>query len=134
MDTVRHLQPDKSWVDSYLDDCPARTVLDVLANKWTLLVVSALRQHGGPMRFNELRRRLTGITQKMLTQTLRALERDGLAARKVYPTVPPRVEYTLTALGIDAGKLLNAIGEWSEHHVPEILDSRATFDARPDPS
>ncbi|WP_370946032.1 winged helix-turn-helix transcriptional regulator [Amycolatopsis sp. cg5] len=134
MDTVRHLHPDKSWVDSYLEDCPARTVLDALANKWTLLVVSALRQHDGPMRFNELRRRLTGITQKMLTQTLRGLERDGLATRKVYPTVPPRVEYLLTPLGVDAGKLLNAIGEWSERNVSEILSSRAAFDARPDHS
>ena len=74
--------------DAYLRDCPSRTILDVLANKWTMLIVGALG--GPPLRFGELRRRLDGITQKMLSQTLRELERDGLVARTVYATIPPQ--------------------------------------------
>jgi DNA-binding HxlR family transcriptional regulator len=105
-------------------------VLETLANKWTLLVVVTLRRHGAPIRFSELRRALDGITQKMLTQTLRTLERDGLVSRTVYPTVPPRVEYALTELGLGAGRVLNDVGDWSEQHIDQILTSRAGFDAR----
>jgi DNA-binding HxlR family transcriptional regulator len=115
---------------AYRRDCPSRTVLEVLANKWALYVLAALRRHDRPMRFNELRRMLEGITQKMLTQTLRALERDGLVSRTVYPTVPPRVEYGLTALGIDAGRLTSAIADWSMEHAQQILASRREFDDR----
>ncbi|MQY05820.1 winged helix-turn-helix transcriptional regulator [Actinomadura macrotermitis] len=118
------------WPLTYRRDCPSRTVVEVLADKWTLYVLAALRRQEGPMRFNELRRALDGITQKMLTRTLRALERDGLVSRTVYPTVPPRVEYALTGLGAEAGKLTTAIAEWSAAHVPEILATRAEFDAR----
>lgn len=107
-------------------DCPSRTVLEVLANKWALYVLAALR--GGPRRFNELRRILDGVTQKMLTQTLRALERDGLIRREVYPTVPLRVEYSLTELGVGAGKLTSAIGDWSKRHAREIVAARAEYD------
>lgn len=82
------------------------------------------------MRFNDLRRLLEGITQKMLTQTLRALERDGLVSRTVYPTVPPRVEYALTELGVEAGQLTTAIADWSIAHASQILASRRAFDAR----
>ncbi|MCF6428127.1 helix-turn-helix transcriptional regulator [Amycolatopsis tucumanensis] len=108
-------------------------MLDALANKWTLLVLSFLRRSDGPVRFNELRRRLEGITQKSLTQTLRALERDGLVDRAVYPTVPPRVEYSLTALGTQVGDMFNVLGEWAEEHVGEILAAREAFDNRPAP-
>ncbi|WP_019929408.1 helix-turn-helix domain-containing protein [Nocardia sp. BMG111209] len=117
-------------VDSYLRRCPARDILAVLADKWVLLVLGVLRVEGGPVRFNELRRRLDGITQKMLTQTLRTLERDGLIRRSVYPTVPPRVEYTLTALGADLGRLTHALGAWSLRHMDEIHSARAEFDER----
>ncbi|GHE96156.1 transcriptional regulator [Amycolatopsis deserti] len=120
-------------VKSYLTACPARTVLDALANKWSLLVLSSLRRHDGPMRFNELRRLLEGITQKSLTQTLRTLERDGLVDRAVYPTVPPRVEYSLTDLGTQVGEMFNVLGEWAEEHVGEILAAREAFDNRPAP-
>jgi DNA-binding HxlR family transcriptional regulator len=120
-------------VSSYLNACPARTVLEALANKWTLLVLSSLRKHGGTMRFNELRRYLDGITQKMLTQTLRALERDGLVRRTVYPTVPPRVEYSVTDLGAGVGELFNNLGNWAEEHVNEILAARKAFDDRAEP-
>jgi DNA-binding HxlR family transcriptional regulator len=109
-------------------DCPSRTVVETLGNTWTLLVLGALRLHDRPLRFNELRRLLDGITQKMLTQTLRKLERDGLVSRTVYPTVPPRVEYGLTELGVSAGRLTGAIADWSVANVHEILSARRTFD------
>ncbi|MDT3444381.1 helix-turn-helix domain-containing protein [Pseudofrankia sp. BMG5.37] len=105
-------------------------MLEVLANKWALYVLSALRRADGPMRFNELRRLLGDITQKMLTQTLKTLERDGLVSRTVYPTVPPRVEYALTELGIDVGKLTDAVGEWAVVHAPEIIAARGLYDQR----
>jgi len=103
-------------------------VLDVIANKWTNLVVCALRE--GPMRFGQLRRQLEGITQKMLTQTLRALERDGLVTRTLYPTIPPRVDYELTDLGRDAAGLFDGLIEWAEQHVAEITVARDRYDQR----
>lgn len=106
--------------------CPSRTVLEVLANKWALYVLAALRD--GPRRFNELRRILDGVTQKMLTQTLRALERDGLIRREVYPKAPLRVEYSLTGLGVGAGELTAAISDWSKQHAREILAARSEYD------
>jgi DNA-binding HxlR family transcriptional regulator len=129
MDTVTDEAPER-WEATFRRDCPSRTVLAVLGNKWALFVLGALRRNGRPMRFSELRRLLDGITQKMLTQTLRALERDGLVSRTVYPTVPPRVEYGLTELGVGAGQLTTAIAEWSVRNVREILTARDTFDER----
>ncbi|KAB2377448.1 helix-turn-helix transcriptional regulator [Actinomadura montaniterrae] len=126
--------PSDRWPLTYRRDCPSRTVIEVLANKWTLYVLGALRRSDGPMRFNEMRRALDGITQKMLTQTLRALERDGLVSRTVYPTVPPRVEYGLTPLGAEAGRLTSAIADWAIANVGDILTARESFDARPDPA
>jgi DNA-binding HxlR family transcriptional regulator len=82
------------------------------------------------MRFSELRRRLDGITQKMLTQTLRTLERDGLIARTVYPTAPPKVEYAATDLGASVTALMHAIRAWSERNINAVLDARDTYDAR----
>ncbi|MEU1376926.1 helix-turn-helix domain-containing protein [Streptomyces triculaminicus] len=116
------------WAATYRRDCPSRTVVEALANKWVLYVLGALRRHDRPMRFSELRRLLDGVTQKMLTQTLRALERDGLVHRTVYPTVPPRVEYGLTDLGVEAGRLTSAIGAWSVEHARQILTARQNFD------
>jgi DNA-binding HxlR family transcriptional regulator len=114
--------------DVYLRNCPSRTVLDLLSDKWTLLVICALA--GGPRRFGELRRRLDGITQKMLSQTLRSLERDGLLTRTVYPTTPPSVEYALTKLGTSVTHLIDDIRMWAETHVAEVLASRETYDLR----
>ncbi|GAA2501723.1 helix-turn-helix domain-containing protein [Streptomyces longisporus] len=114
--------------DAYLAACPSRQILDVLANKWTMLVMGALS--GGPMRFGELRRRLDGITQKMLTQTLRTLERDGLVTRTVYPTIPPKVEYAATELGESVTALMHAIRAWSEENINAVLDARDAYDAR----
>jgi DNA-binding HxlR family transcriptional regulator len=134
MDTMSDLPklPDLrklGGADAYLRTCPSRTVLDLLANKWVTLIVPALR--GGPMRFGELRRRLDGITQKSLTQALRALERDGLIIRTVYPTIPPRVDYALTDLGRNASGLLGALCTWAEQHIPDIVAARTSYDERP---
>jgi DNA-binding HxlR family transcriptional regulator len=129
MDTI-DCQAQPNQVELYLRGCPVRTVLEVFANKWTVLVMVNLHRREGPVRFNELRRALDGVTQKMLTQTLRMLEREGLISRTVYPTVPPRVEYALTKLGLDAGQLLGSIGKWSEENIEEILTSREAFDTR----
>jgi len=118
------------WRARFRQGCPSRTVTEVLANKWALYVLSALRRAGGPMRFNELRRLIDDVTQKMLTQTLKALERDGLVSRTVYPTVPPRVEYALTELGHDVGTLIDAVGEWAVTHAPDIIASRESYDRR----
>lgn len=127
MDTVELASPANAWPRPPVE-CPSRTVVEVLANKWVLYVLGALQQHDAPMRFNQLGRALSGITQKMLTQTLRTLERDGLVARRVYPTVPPRVEYQLTPLGREVGRLTVLIGEWALAHVDQIVTARAAFD------
>ncbi|MEV6906493.1 helix-turn-helix domain-containing protein [Amycolatopsis sp. NPDC051071] len=111
-------------------DCPSRTVIEVLANKWALYVLGAIRRYERPMRFSELRRLLDGITQKMFTQTLRSLERDGLIRRDVYPTVPPKVEYGLTPLGVDVGWLTNAVAEWAVENVDQIFAARDAYDEK----
>ncbi|WP_409490602.1 winged helix-turn-helix transcriptional regulator [Amycolatopsis sp. cmx-11-12] len=120
----------EEWVAVHGRDCPSRTVIEVLANKWALYVLGAIRRYERPMRFSELRRLLDGITQKMLTQTLRSLERDGLIRRDVYPTVPPRVEYGLTPLGVDVGRLTNAVAEWAVENVDQIFAARSAFDEK----
>lgn len=121
---------DDDWTAIYRRGCPSRTVVEMLANKWTLYALAALRRHDRALRFSELRRQLDGITQKMLTQTLRSLERDGLVQRTVYPTVPPRVEYALTPLGREAGTLTDAIATWSAAHTHQVQAARADFDTR----
>ncbi|GAA4855477.1 winged helix-turn-helix transcriptional regulator [Saccharopolyspora rosea] len=114
----------------YSEDCPSRTVLDVLANKWSLYILGLLRRHGRPLRFTELRRRIEGVTQKSLTQALRNLERDGLVSRTIYPTIPPRVEYALTELGVEAGTLTAAIADWSRTNATRIHTARSAYDNR----
>src|ERR1700716_4115051 len=109
------------------DDC--RAVSEVLArvgDKWTVLVVSTLGD--GPRRFNELRRALGSISQRMLTLTLRGLERDGLVTRTIFPTIPPRVDYELTDLGRTLLEPVLAISQWAERHREEIQASRLRFD------
>lgn len=116
------------WHDSFLKLCPSRQVLDMLADKWALLTICALAD--GPMRFGELRRRLDGISQKVLTQTLRTLERDGFVHRKVYPTAPPKVEYSLAELGHSVRGVTEQLRIWAEDHTTAIEAARLTFDAR----
>lgn len=109
--------------DAFRRECMSHTVLEMLASKWVYLVVGALR--AGRRRHGELARKVEGITPKMLTQTLRVLERDGLVRREIFPVIPPRVEYELTELGLNLADLLNQIRLWSERHAPEIRDARA---------
>ena len=102
--------------------CLSRLVLDRIADKWTALIIHVLSS--GTKRHNELRRQITGVSQKMLTQTLRSLEGDGLVERKVYPVVPPKVEYRLSPLGGTLIEPLEAICKWAEKHVPELQAAR----------
>ena len=110
-------------------DC--RAISDVLArigDKWSVLVVTRLGDK--PMRFNELRRSIGGISQRMLTLTLRGLERDGLLTRTVFPTIPPRVDYALTQLGRDLLNPVSALGEWATRNQTKIARARERFDGR----
>jgi DNA-binding HxlR family transcriptional regulator len=109
--------------------CPTRQVLARIADKWTMLVITALEGEEA-VRFSELRRRIEGVSQKMLTQTLRALERDGLVSRTVYPTVPVTVEYRLTPLGQGLTEAVESIRVWAYGHMPEIDLAREEFDTR----
>jgi DNA-binding HxlR family transcriptional regulator len=108
--------------------CPSRSSLARIANKWTAMVVIALSP--GRMRFGELRTVVDGISAKVLTETLRDLERDGLVTRQVYAEVPPRVEYELTALGHTLHEPLGALGRWAEEHIAEVLTARELYDAQ----
>ena len=110
----------------YDDRCPTRLVLGRLADKWTVLVVGQLAR--GTRRFGELRREIMGISPKVLTQTLRALERDGILTRRVYASVPPKVEYALTPLGRTLIDLVEAIRGWAETHIEAVLEAQQTFD------
>ncbi|MDF2231685.1 helix-turn-helix domain-containing protein [Albimonas sp. CAU 1670] len=112
--------------DAFRRDCASHAVLRILANKWVVLVVSALAM--GSMRHSELARKVEGATPKMLTQALRELERDGLVARHVEPASPPRVSYALTPLGRDLAVPLRRLCRWSEAHAARILVSRAKAD------
>jgi len=107
--------------------CPARHVLAVIADKWSLLLIHALA-HGGTLRTAELRRRVDGISEKMLIQTIRRLERFGLVSRQAYAEVPPRVEYSLTALGHSLSEPIRALDHWVETHVTEIVRAQGDFD------
>lgn len=110
----------------YAGDCPTRQVLDRIGDKWTPLVMGVLEE--GTMRFSDIKRRIGGISQKMLTQTLRNLERDGLITRKVYAEVPPRVEYSLTPLGETLTEALAAIRHWAESNIDSVLEAQAKYD------
>src|SRR6185369_6338336 len=114
--------------DAFKRECMSHTVLEMLASKWVYLVVGALRT--GKRRHGELARKVEGITPKMLTQTLRVLERDGLVSREIFPVIPPRVEYELTDLGRNLADLLNQIRVWSERHAPDIREARALAEAK----
>ena len=110
------------------DSCPAvRDILSRVGDKWSVLVIGLLRS--GPKRFSELRRTIPGVSQRMLTLTLRGLERDGLVRRTVYPSIPPRVDYELSKLGRTIIKPVLALARWAIEHREEIETSRATRDA-----
>jgi DNA-binding HxlR family transcriptional regulator len=112
-------------------DCRAvASVLARVGDKWSVFVIMYLGD--GPKRFNELKRMIGGISQRMLTLTLRGLERDGLVTRTVFPTIPPRVDYELTDLGRGLAKPVQVLGKWAVEHLPEIEGARTKFDARND--
>ena len=112
--------------DIYNDCCPAREVLGRLADKWALLILDRLEQ--GPVRFHSLRRDIQGISQKMLTQSLRRLERDGLVHREVQPTVPVTVEYSLTRLGQTLTETVTVLTHWAEHNMNAIIAAQTAYD------
>src|SRR6202790_1409621 len=115
-------------------DSDCRDVASILArvgDKWSVFVIMLLGE--GPRRFNELKRMVGGISQRMLTLTLRGLERDGLVTRPVFPTIPPRVDYELTDLGRGLSKPVEALGRWAMDHQTEIQAARARFDGRNEP-
>ncbi|MFC9687358.1 winged helix-turn-helix transcriptional regulator [Kribbella sp. NPDC056951] len=109
------------------EDCDVRQILDRIGDKWSLLVIALLDD--GSMRFTELKKTIDGISQRMLTVTLRQLERDGLVKRTVYPVVPPRVDYELTPLGVTLHATIQSLVTWTETHQMEIASSRARYDA-----
>lgn len=106
--------------------CHYKRVVDLVSSKWTLLVFYELED--GPSRYAELRRRVEGVTQKMLTQTLRSMERDGLVNRAVFPTVPPTVEYSLTPLGRSLIEPMKLLQQWTETHFQSVLAARKAYD------
>ena len=118
--------PDGQPADVFSAQCPSRAALDRIADKWTVLIVAALTD--GPLRYGELRRSIDGVSEKMLTQTLRSLERDGLVARTVLSSVPPVVEYGLTELGETLQAPLNAIRDWAERYINDIEAGRLRYD------
>ena len=109
--------------------CPVRDIMDRFGDKWSLLAILNLG-YSGKTRFNELKNKIDGISQRMLTVTLRTLERDGLIERKVYAEVPPRVEYELTLLGHSLLRKILDLAQWASGNVDEILKARATYDSK----
>lgn len=114
--------------DAYNPDCPTRHILDRIGDKWAVLVMLTLKD--GPVRFNDLRRRIGAISQKMLSQTLKSLERDGLVSRAAFPTVPVTVEYRLTPLADGLIGILDQITRWAEAHVGDIMTARRAHDGQ----
>ena len=108
--------------------CPSRTSLAKIANKWTAMIVIALS--GGPLRFGELRQAVDGISGKVLADTLRDLERDGIVDRTAYDEMPPRVEYELTTLGRTLREPLTALGRWAEKYIEDVMSARESYDKR----
>jgi DNA-binding HxlR family transcriptional regulator len=120
---------DKLEYDAFLAACPSRQLLDRISDKWVALVLAALE--GGPQRYSQLARTIAGVSQKMLTQTLRTLERDGLLTRTVTATVPVTVTYELTPLGRSLQAVMTGMKGWAESHMDQVLDARASYDSEP---
>ncbi|WP_139416136.1 winged helix-turn-helix transcriptional regulator [Agromyces laixinhei] len=125
----QHRDEARGEFDAYLESCPSRKLLARLADKWVALVLKSLAE--GPKRYSEVSRQLAGVSQKMLTQTLRSLERDGILTRTVTPSVPVRVDYELTLLGESLAGILGQLKVWAEQHMPEVESARADYDTRP---
>ncbi|HTK23283.1 MAG TPA: helix-turn-helix domain-containing protein [Gaiella sp.] len=126
MTAAQRRKRERQAYNAYMAECPSRQVLAALSDKWVTLVLTALAD--GPKRYSQLARRIAGVSQKMLTQTLRTLERDGLVTRTITPSVPVRVDYQLTPLGKTILPVVAAIKQWSETHIDEIHVARAGYD------
>ncbi|WP_198018961.1 winged helix-turn-helix transcriptional regulator [Azorhizobium doebereinerae] len=114
--------------NTYAANCPTRQILDRIADKWTVLILGLLSER--PWRFNALRREVQGLSQKVLSQTLKSLERDGFVTRSAFPTVPVTVEYALTPLGRSLAATLSPLTHWAETHMEAVEAARAQFDGR----
>ncbi len=114
---------------SLVENCPVRNVLDRVGDKWSILIISILGERG-TLRFNQLNHTIGNISQKMLTVTLKTLEADGLVSRKIYPEIPPKVEYTLTPLGISLLPAIEILTSWAKENMPAIMVSRKQYNAQ----
>lgn len=137
MTAAQHRAQAKAEYDAFLAACPSRQLLDRLSNKWVTLILAALGDAcSGPdararsLRFSELSRQVAGVSQKMLTQTLRSLERDGLLTRTVTATVPVTVTYELTGLGLSLQETMRTLKRWAQDHMDDVLVSREHYDRR----
>lgn len=127
--SARHLLETTPAGNVFDSNCPTRQVLDRVADKWTVLVVQRLSK--GTLRFAQLKRTVDGISQKVLTNTLRGLERDGLVTRRIYASVPPKVEYSLTELGQSLCGLVEGICTWAETNIQRVQSARESYDKAP---
>jgi DNA-binding HxlR family transcriptional regulator len=113
--------------NAYAAECPTRQILDRVGDKWAVLILLLVREE--PMRFNALRRAIEGISQKMLSQVLKSLERDGLIKRRVFATVPVTVEYSITPLGQTLASAVDPLRDWAEQNLKEVLAAQRRYDA-----
>ncbi|MBI0330172.1 winged helix-turn-helix transcriptional regulator [Burkholderia plantarii] len=123
---MKPCHPPEEVLSAY--DCPSRLLLEQIADKWSVLIIASL--HDGPLRFNAIKRRLEGITQKALTQSLRRLERNGILERRVITASPISVEYEITRLGRTLDKPFQALFAWTIEHLPEVERARESYDRR----
>ena len=114
--------------NAYAADCPTRQILDRVGDKWAVLILLLLRDE--PLRFNQLRRAIDGISQKMLSQVLKSLERDGLVKRRAIATVPVTVEYSITPLGLTLASAVDHLRDWAERHLKEVLTAQRRYDGQ----
>jgi DNA-binding HxlR family transcriptional regulator len=127
MTAAQRREQERAAYDAFIRSCPTNQLLGRLSDKWVSLVVAALTT--GPKRYSDLTRKIAGVSPKMLTQTLRTLERDGILTRTVTPSVPVRVDYELTPLGTSLAGLLTAVKDWAETHIEEVHAARERYDA-----
>ena len=120
---VRKLIRNRPEPEIFTLNCPTQRILDIIGNKWSVIIIYCLAYQ--TRRYKQLERKIEGISQKVLTQTLRKLEKNGLVKREVYPVVPPQVEYSLTPLGETLIEPLSLLAEWSEQHIDQVLQSRS---------
>jgi DNA-binding HxlR family transcriptional regulator len=125
---AREVEP--GTYEAYMHDRPAVALLSTISNRWVSLTMCTLGSRGGAMRYSHVSREIPGLSQKMLTQTLRMLERDGMVSRTVTPTVPVRVDYELTPLGQDLYGLLSQVRDWAAEKVDEVEEARDRYDTR----